>query len=1105
LPTQTDPLFRDFHAMPRLRTGLLSLGLLLLALAPAPELHAQQDNPAAEIALTYQWERQYYGKINGVEALLYHRSFSRAKLSFADIDGDGDDDLFVGKEDGRIAFFQNIGTHAKPEFRLKMEDFAAFRVELGANQQQVQLKEVIDVGSNAAPELVDIDSDGDLDLFVGSGDGSLFHFENHGNRILPRLFLETPLYMNLKFPHNVVPRFADVNGDRNLDLLVGTGPGKVRLLLNSGVATRALFCPDPLPGRSSDSNCLHFPQEVSSIAPFIDAAPNWVDWDRDGDLDIVVGKSNGRVNLLLNKGDRFTPNWERESQRFLYINTGGHSAPTFYDLDKDSFPELFLGSSTSRIFLFENREPLLSGLRGIAQLDLSDFKLSDPPMVLLTQACDQLKGNPECFTVLAPAFGQPITVTSLEALNAEIYRPDVSLDSTPIAMPEQEAAAQAAPDGAEAEAPPAQANVNVAEEQPPADPEAQAAAEDVAPADPAAEGDAAVAEGEAAAEAEPEPEESKGLLTRNRLWFSTRNFLNLAELAPNERHTKITSGDWNGDGRADLLVGSGSGRIYAYENQNSENESNWMRREIPAFAPNQRQHSAPTLADVDGDGDLDVVVGNRAGRLELILNEGDAKQPNWIIADVHLFQIDVGNDSIPALSDLDGDEDLDLLVGNGKGLMILYENKGSKEKPQFILRNTRFARSKTDGYAAPALFHWNEDEFADLVVGQRGGPLQLFSRTPRENAPASFGWNLESDHWQGLRSESHSAPHFVDVDTDKQTDLLMGDEEGHILFWRNTGVQKTEQLPEPEPVLVSNTLEDTEDLPEQEEEVAEPVVAEAKTQDPTPPIFTLVTEQFGGIQAGKRTTPALLDLDGDNDLDLLLGNRAGELLHLVNEGGQGEAITWTLATRNFLDYRSGRYSAPVNADLDGDNDPDLLVGSANGSIRYWENKGTEQFPDFIPNPTPFLGVTGGSNAIPAVVDLNNDGHADLLVGNFEGNLRQFIRLNGKNGFRFKLMHRRFLNLDVGLGAVPRIADLNNDAAPDLVVGSDRGQLVSFVPAHTTEQSSPWGWVSNNEYFKELKLPLGGYPAFADLDGDGDLDMLVGTESGPLAYYRNDAQ
>ena len=1085
--------------MPRLRTRLLSLGLLLLALAPAPERLAQQEGSDDPIALTYQWERQYYGKIDGVEALLYHRSFSRAKLSFADIDGDGDDDLFIGKADGRIAYFQNIGTRAEPEFRLKQEDFVAFRVELGANQQPVRLEEVIDVGSNAAPELIDIDRDGDLDLFIGSGDGSLFHYENRGNRILPRLFLETPLYMNLQFSRNVVPRFADVDGNRSLDLLVGTGTGKVRLILNSGVATRALFCPDPLPGRSPDPNCRHFPQEISSIAPLIDAAPNWVDWDRDGDLDIVVGKSNGRVNLLLNKGDRFTPNWERESQRFLYINTGGHSAPTFYDLNKDSFPELLLGSSTSRVFLFENREPLLSGFRRIPELDLTNFKLSDPPLVLLKQACEQLRGNPECFNVLSPAFGQPITVNSLEALKVAIYRPDVSLDSTPIAMPEKEAAAEPQPE--EAETPPAQANVNVAEEQPPADPEAEAAAEDEPAADPEAEGEAAVAEGEA----EAEPEEFKGLLTRNRLWFSTRNFLNLAELAPNERHTTIASGDWNGDGRADLLVGSESGRIYAYENQNGETGTSWMRREFRAFASNQRRHSAPTLADLDGDGDLDVLVGTRTGRLELILNEGDAKQPNWIIADVNLFQIDVGSDSVPALNDLDGDEDLDLLVGNGKGLVILYENKGSKEKPQFILRNTRFARAKTDGYAAPVFFHWNEDGYADLVVGQRGGPLQLFSRTPRANAPASYGWVLESDRWQGLQSESRSTPHFVDVDGDKQTDLLMGDEEGHVLFWRNSGIQKTEQLPEPEPVLVSNTLEDTEELLAQKEEAEPAPVSESATQEPTIPIFTLVTDQFGGIQAGRRTTPALLDLDGDNDFDLLLGNRAGELLHLVNEGGRGEGITWTLATRNFLDYRNGRYSAPVAADLDGDADPDLLVGSANGSIRYWENKGTEQFPDFIANPAPFLGVTGGSNAIPAVVDLNNDGRSDLLVGNFEGNLRQFIRMDGQNGFRFKLMHRRFLNLDVGLGAVPRVADLNNDAQPDLVVGSDRGKLISFVPANSVEQSSPWGWVSNNEFFKELRLPLGGYPAFADLDGDGDLDMLVGTESGPLSYYRNDAQ
>ena len=55
--------------------------------------------------MTYNWIPQFYGKLKGETKLLYTRSFARSMLRFVDIDDDGDDDLFVGKEDGRIAFF----------------------------------------------------------------------------------------------------------------------------------------------------------------------------------------------------------------------------------------------------------------------------------------------------------------------------------------------------------------------------------------------------------------------------------------------------------------------------------------------------------------------------------------------------------------------------------------------------------------------------------------------------------------------------------------------------------------------------------------------------------------------------------------------------------------------------------------------------------------------------------------------------------------------------------------------------------------------------------------------------------------------------------------
>ncbi|MEC7219582.1 MAG: VCBS repeat-containing protein, partial [SAR324 cluster bacterium] len=94
----------------------------ILGLSGANSLPAAEDN-----APIYQWQRQYYGKLNGQEQLLYTRGFERSILSFADFDGDGDEDLFVGKSDGRIALFRNPGDN---QFRLETEDFSAFQEDV---------------------------------------------------------------------------------------------------------------------------------------------------------------------------------------------------------------------------------------------------------------------------------------------------------------------------------------------------------------------------------------------------------------------------------------------------------------------------------------------------------------------------------------------------------------------------------------------------------------------------------------------------------------------------------------------------------------------------------------------------------------------------------------------------------------------------------------------------------------------------------------------------------------------------------------------------------------------------------------------------------------
>ena len=384
-----------------------------------------------ELALTYKWIPQYYGKIEGDSKLLYTRSFSRSQLRFVDIDNDDDSDLFVGKADGRLAYFLNQGNSITPLFKLITEDYEVFHAGVDEQSNPALFRTVLDVGENAAPEFVDIDNDGDLDMFIGSQDGHIFHYENRGNRLSPKFFRKTPIYMGLKFEGNSIPRFADINGDRAFDLLVGTRSGKIHVFFNSGMSEEAIFCGEFDVLNPPDDRCKYQPEIVADILPQVDAVPELVDWDRDGDLDLVAGKSDGKLNFYLNIGDRYAPDWKLKSNHFQFIDAGGFVAPTFYDLNHDNYPELFLGTATSRIINYENHEILTSILSKIKSIDPDSFDKTDSVERILSSACKELNGLPECLTELSKAFGVPEgqKIEKLDEFNPYIFRRDLSIDS----------------------------------------------------------------------------------------------------------------------------------------------------------------------------------------------------------------------------------------------------------------------------------------------------------------------------------------------------------------------------------------------------------------------------------------------------------------------------------------------------------------------------------------------------------------------------------------------------------------------------------------------------------------------------------------------------
>jgi hypothetical protein len=166
-------------------------------------------------------------------------------------------------------------------------------------------------------------------------------------------------------------------------------------------------------------------------------------------------------------------------------------------------------------------------------------------------------------------------------------------------------------------------------------------------------------------------------------------------------------------------------------------------------------------------------------------NAGTAEEPNFELQTRDLANISalgLGN-VIPTLGDIDGDGDADMIVGDAAGLVHLFENSGGAGNPSsFSLTEPGYQGIDVGGqYAAPFLFDVNGDQLLDLVIGERNGNLNLFTNTGTASAPQFV---LDDQNWGGVDmkrnglSFGYSTPHLYLNDGDLE--MMVGSESGVI-------------------------------------------------------------------------------------------------------------------------------------------------------------------------------------------------------------------------------------------------------------------------------------------------------------------------------------
>jgi hypothetical protein len=575
---------------------------------------------------------------------------------------------------------------------------------------------------------------------------------------------------------------------------------------------------------------------------------------------------------------------------------------------------------------------------------------------------------------------------------------------------------------------------------------------------------------------------------------------------------------------------------------------------FPVMGPDGREYALPFVGgldvprpqfvDIDGDGDLDLFVQEYSGQLWHFENVGSAKAPRYEWRTNSFQNINIGE--WYRFVDIDQDGLIDLICEKPFSNIHFYKNVGTKAAARFeyvdVLRDSAGEAVFMDRQNIPWLVDIDCDKHLDLFVGRVEGTLARFEAS----APGSIYFDFVTENFEGIEiigrvgePERVSGPwapgrpttrhganavSFADFDGDGDFDLFWGDFfEPGVLLIENIGRTCSSPSFDVVPVLLpwaTDQLTSGYNAPmpvdidgDGDLDFFIGVLGGAYNPVGTSADNFFFWERTGGsafalrtkryldmLDLGSETIPAFGDIDGDGDLDMIVGNKidpvagdAGRLTTFINEG---TATAPRFRQTTTVEMAGAYHLAPVLADLDGDGDLDLLLGTWNQDILYYRNEGTKAAPRWVEDASLTVALPRASNNVPALADIDGDGDLDLFVGTSNGVVAFLRNAGSRTAPKFELVSERLDDVKAVRRSAPALIDFDGDGLLDLVLGQEASPTLAFrnIGTKRDPKFTPFAGFT-------LDLPHVSSPRFVDLTGDGRRDVVSGSVSGGLVFLR----